>query len=244
MVRWKRERQYRYDDYWYAAAGQQQDGAELHQLFDEMEARGIGANSGVEATISEEAGMGYLGVGLNRLVGIASQLPAAAEAVNRYTTATAAYRGAREMGKSVEDARRWAVHMVEQTQGGYDANNHAAWMANPLFAPFAQFRKFSVTYGQQFWRNFAWGFFKGQDPATRKQSRQTVVRLSVTGAIFAGLFGNPLMEIVKWIVNGAAALGWKEDDWDEDKSDIQKAFSEVLEWATSFRRHRLIRSPR
>ena len=75
--------------------------------------------------------MGYLGVVLNRIVGIASQLPEAAEAVNRNTTAMAAYRAAREKWARRRTIRRWAVHMVEQTQGGYDANNHAAWMANP-----------------------------------------------------------------------------------------------------------------
>ena len=90
--------------------------------------------------------------------------------------------------------------MVEQTQGGYDANNHAAWMANPIVAPAAQFRKFSVTYGQLFYRNLAWSI-SHQDPATRKEARKALARLSIMGFIFAGVYGNPLMEIVKCMVN-------------------------------------------
>jgi hypothetical protein len=121
--------------------------------------------------------------------------------------------------------------MVEQTQGGYDQNNHAAWMANPVFKPLAQFRKFSVTYGQQFYRNLMWGFTH-QDPKQRKESRKAVRRLLATSVLFAGLGGTALTEIVKHTINALAGLGLMDDDWDETETNLQRVFGDIIEWAS------------
>jgi len=226
----KQRQQLDYNSYWRQAVSKEADGKELLDVLDAMDEHGVSAEAGVEADAVSEADMNKLQVGINRMVGIASQLPLAAETINRNTTAIATYRAMREQGKSHEDAKREAVHTVEATQGGYDANNHAAWMANPILAPFAQFRKFSVTYGQSFYRNLAW-MISHQDPAQRKQSRQTVVRLALTGVVFAGIYGNPLMEIARMLVNTASAL-FGFDDWEEDEVKMQQAFGNAVEWAT------------
>ena len=225
--------EFSHDDHWRNVLIKgQPDEAQLAEVFDEIVTLGFGASSGIEAQSVSEADKGRAGVALGRMVTLAKALPEAAESINRYTTATAAYRLARDSGKGHEAAKREAVLTVEETQGGYGAANNPAFFSNPYLNPAVQFRKFGLAAGQLFYRNLAhWA--SHQDAEIRKQSRKTVTRLALTTVVMAGAYGVPLVEIARHLVNVAAMLGFKEDDWEQDEIDIQRSMKEAIEAVTN-----------
>jgi len=205
----------------------QKDEAFLRRVIDAVVELGFGASSGIEASDSGEVGMNKGEVALKRMVDVARALPEAAESVNRYSTAIMIARLAKRSGMSEEQAIREAVLTVEETQGGYGAANNPAFFNQPLLAPAVQFRKFSLAYGQLYYRNLHHAFSHA-DPEQRKIARKSVARLSLAVIATAGAFGLAPIEIARTLVNIAALLGLKDDDWETDENEIQEWVSEFL----------------
>jgi hypothetical protein len=216
-----------YDEYWKTDIIKgQPDEAQLAEVIDEVVGLGFGASSGIEAQTVGEAGMTKPGIFLSRLVSMARALPEAAESTNRYLTAITTYRLAKRKGLDHQAALREAVLTVEETQGGYGAANNPAFFNNPYLAPATQFRKFSLAYGQLFYRNVAWGISHA-DPEQKKIARKTVARLALMTVGTAGVYGLAPVEIARHLVNVASLLGLKEDDWEEDENQIQEWLASV-----------------
>jgi hypothetical protein len=206
------------------------DEAQLRDVIDATAASGYGASSGIEAGGISEMDMSFPEKAINRLLNMAKALPEAAEGINRYATAIATYRLARRAGKSHESAVREAALTVEETQGGYGAANNPTFFQTPWMQPATQFRKYSLAYGQLYWKNLA--RVVGKDPAKRRQAIKAFVGLSATLISLAGVAGLPLVEPLRMAVNVLAAMGLKDDDWEKDEADIQKGIGSLIQWAS------------
>ena len=215
-----------FDDFWLDVVKNEPDAPLLKRLIASVVELGYGASSGIEAADVSEAGMNRAEIFLKRMVDMAKALPESAESVNRYTTAIATVRLAKRKGLSDEAAIREAVLTVEETQGGYGAANNPTFFNNPLLAPATQFRKFSLAYGQLFYRNLAWSI-RHADPEQKKIARKTVAKLALATVATAGAYGLAPVEIARHLVNVAAMLGFKDDDWEEDENQIQEWFAKL-----------------
>ena len=219
--------QFSYDEMWRDIVKGQKDEALLNRVFDQIIEMGFGASAGIEAQEISEQGKTVGEKALGRIVDMARALPESAESVNRYTTAIATLRLAKRKGLSDDLAIREAVLTVEETQGGYGAANNPVFFNNPYLAPAVQFRKFSLAYGQLYYRNLAWAFSHA-DPEQRKIARKSVAKLSVATIAAAGAYGLAPVEIARSLANVAAMLGLKDDDWEEDENQIQVWVAELL----------------
>jgi len=217
------------DAWWRQQVAGEPDAAELQDVFDEVRSLGWGASSGIEAPGISELDKNVFEKGVGRLVNIAKALPEAIEGVNRYTTAVAAYRLARQDGMSHAQAKSYAALTVEETQGGYGAANNPTFFQNPLLQPATQFRKYGLMYGQLFWRNVAWAFAKPQE---RAQAAKAVAGLAFSTTVLAGALGVPLVEPLRMLVNAAAAAGLSDDDWEDKEQALQKWLAEMISWTT------------
>jgi len=216
-----------HDEFWKDYADGQPDAAGLKAVVDAVVELGYGASSGIEASAISEADMSFGRRKLSQMVDVARALPESAESVNRYTTAFATYRLAKRAGKSEAEAIREAVLTVEETQGGYGAANNPAFFNNPYLAPATQFRKFALAYGQVYYRNLAYSF-NGATPEQKKLARKSLARLSLMTIATAGVWGLAPVEVARTLVNAAAMMGFKEDDWEEDENQIQEWVGEFM----------------
>ena len=219
-----------YDEFWLNAVGNEPDAAQLRDVINEVAINGWGASSGIEAGGISELDMNLFEKGVNRMLNIAKSLPEWAEGMNRYTTAIATYRLAVRSGKSHQAAVREAALTVEETQGGYGAANNPAFFENPLLQPATQFRKYSLAYGQLFYKNMAWSI-RG-DPAKRREAIKALTGLSLTLVSLAGLSGLPLVEPLRVTINILAAMGLSDEDWEEKEIGAQKWIAEMIGWVT------------
>lgn len=209
------------DAHWRGLVAKEADGKELQEVFDEVVDLGFGASSGFEVPALAEEGKNSFEKAVGRLVNMAKALPTRIEAINRYTTAIAAYRAGRRTGMDHASAKREAVLQVEKSQGGYAGANNPSFFSNPLLSTALQFRKFSLAYGQLFYGALA-SSFAGATPAARREGRRTVARLALMTTAFAGVAGSPLAEIARMLVNVAFMLGASDDDWEDKESAMQK----------------------
>lgn len=216
------------DSWWKAQMAKERDGAELMDVADKMRELGWGASSGIESPGISELDMNRFQRGVHRVSNIARALPEAIEGVNRYTTAIAAYRLARKDGMTHAEAVDYAALTVAETQGGYAAANNPTFFQNPLLAPALQFRKYSLGYGQVFYRNLAW-MFKG-DKQQRLQAGKALAGMALTTVALAGVTGLPLVEPLRLLVNLASGL--TGDDWDDAEKGLQRWLAKMTEWTT------------
>ena len=216
------------DQIWFDLVAGETDAKELTDMYDGMIDRGLGAASGLEAGAIAEEDMNTAEKALNRLTTVAKGFPEAAESINRYHTATVAYRLARRAGASIADAQREAWLTVEQTQGGYSRANSPLIFNNPLLRAPLQFKKYGVMYGQLFYGNVAKLVAPSSDPETRKLAAKTLARLSATTMVFAGAGGLPFVELARILANTAVAFGLSDDDWEDWENGMQEWFSSFI----------------
>jgi len=218
------------DEFWQNLVAGEPDGPQLQEALNEAVLNGWGASSGIEASSISELDMNLFEKGVNRMLGMAKSLPEWAEGINRGVTVVATYRLAIRAGKSHQAAVREAALTVEETQGGYGAANNPTFFQNPLLQPATQFRKYSLAYGQLFYKNMMWSI--GRDPQKRKQAIKALAGLALTIVSLAGISGLPLVEPLRVVVNILAARGLLEEDWEETETGIQKWLAEMVQWVT------------
>jgi hypothetical protein len=221
-----------HDQMWRDMVAGEPDGANLHDVFTGIEARGFGAASGIEAGAISEQDLTTAEIALQRAMNVAKGLPEAAEGINRYTAAVSSYRLARRSGMSHEAAKAKAILFVEQTQGGYARANNPAFFNKPWLQWPMQFKKYGLMYGQMYYGNVAKLVAPSSDPETRKMAAKALARLSASTFVFAGVGGLPFIELARVLANVAMAMGLTDDDWEDWENGMQGWFADFLKFAT------------
>ncbi|WP_020665403.1 PLxRFG domain-containing protein [Methylobacterium sp. 285MFTsu5.1] len=186
----------------------EQDGAGLVKALDLLQERGaLDDQSSFEIGRVIAQGQGRFGHVIAKTDRIARQLPGAVEAINRSVTMVAAYRLARDGGKSEAQAAQYAFDAVMNTQGDYSNTNAAPFFNHPLLRPMLQFKKYAqmMTY---LWGDMAHRAF-GRE--TSREERWVALKqlgnLAAVQVAAAGALSLPGLEIVKAFAMGAAMLG-------------------------------------
>jgi hypothetical protein len=149
---------------------------------------------------------------------------------NRYSVAAAAYELARRAGMSHEDAMMRSVLTVEEAQGGYGAGNNPNIFRNPILGAAMQFRKYGFAYAGTYYRALNRSL-RGATPAERKGARRQLAAMTVMSAVFAGVYGQAGIELVRLLTNVLYMFGLKDDDWEKDENDIQEWLGNMIGWA-------------
>jgi hypothetical protein len=209
------------------SVGKEKDGKNLTSMLDVLVEQGlISKESGFELAGSISQGAGAVRTNLNKIDRIMRQLPTAIEAINRSTTAIAAYRMAVEGGMSHEKATDFALKTVDNTQGDYRSSMGATAFNNPLLRPALQFKRYAqmMTYLMADMTNRA---FRDASPKERAVARKQLMQLVGVQIAMAGSMSLPGLEIVKVAFMIAAALGFG-DGWDDQEEKLRKLASETL----------------
>lgn len=193
-------------------------GLKYTDLIDELVRYGdISDDVGVENAAALLSGRGRWGTSLAKVDRIARQMPNAVEAINRTASAVAAYDLALKGGYGKQDAIKFAVEVVRQSQGRYDSANAPVWMRNNgLLRFFLVFKKYAQLQ-YQLLGDMTYRTFKGSTPAEKKVAFKQLVNLIAVNAVTTGALGLPGMEAVKAVVLIASALGLSEGVEDEEE---------------------------
>lgn len=176
----------------------------------------ISPDSGLEVSELLPARRGFGGkvdVPLHYLEGIARQMPRAIEAINRTTTALAAYRLERAKGASHDEAVAYAQKVVNETQFLYSPTNRAPWMNHPLAKLTLQFKQ----YAQGVYHLIGSNIGKAMSGATREERAEavkTLLGIAATHTAMAGVLGLPT-EPFKYLLMGANAAGLTNFQWQD-----------------------------
>jgi hypothetical protein len=164
-------------------------------------------------------------VALAKVERIARQMPLAVEAINRATTAVAAYRLGRSVGMTEEQAIAHAKDMVDQTQGNYNSFNQPRIFNHPLAAPALQFKKYA-----QMMSALMIDMVKKASFGTKQEKKialkQIGALLSVQMAM-AGAMGLPGLELLKVGFMVASMLGLG-DGWEDMERKLRKSFENAV----------------
>lgn len=139
-----------------------------------------------------------------------------AEVVNRETSGIAAYRLARDAGKSHDQAVKEASDTIWQTHFDYSSSNRARFMQSDAAKVLFAFKQYSQSMTYYLWRSF-YEWSKGETPQVRREARNRMVgAIGMTG-VFSGLMGMPLLSVMFGIANAAAAaFGDDDEPWDAE----------------------------
>ena len=210
-----------------ANLGKEKDGAALTRLLDMLVDRGaIDQAAGFEIAAAVSSGAGPWGTGLAKADRIARQLPIAVEAINRSTTAVAAYRLAKGSGMSDAQAQGFAFDTVQNTQGDYSVANAPSFFNNPILRPALQFKKYAQMMSHLLYdmtRKAAFGEGKERRIALKQLTNIIGVQVAMAGAM-----GLPGLELLKVGTMIAAALGLTDDDWEKQKQDIRETMDQAF----------------
>jgi hypothetical protein len=203
------------------------DGDAVVRMLDELARLGaIDKNAGLEVSATTTEGRGRLPKIIAGVDRIARQLPQMMEAVNRTVSATAAYRLARQGGQTHEEATRFALDTVTNTQGDYSAANAPRFFNNPILRPALMFKKYAqmMTY---LLGDMAYRAFKGATPEERKVALSQLGYILGVQIAVAGALSLPGLEIIKAGFLLASFLGIG-GGWDEVEEKLRKALDETV----------------
>ncbi|WP_046971158.1 PLxRFG domain-containing protein [Dyella japonica] len=138
------------------------------------------------------------------------------EVINREGTGIAAFRLAREQGKSFAEAVKYADDMTNGTHGDYSNANRARYMQGNAQKMILQFKNYSLAMSWLWGRNF-YKAFKGESPEIRSAARRTLTGLTGMTALFAGSMGLPMINMLRYGAQAVHAVSGDEDEpWDFD----------------------------
>jgi hypothetical protein len=202
-------------------------GAKLKGM-DKMLEMGLSSDQALDVEDMSEYGKTRAEKFVHRAARVARQSTEAVEAVNRHVTFLTAIDNAFEMGMSEDQAINYALHKVEQTQGGYSAANNPTVMNHPFGRMALQFKKYGLMYGQLYWGNMAraMNINGATSKAERIQAAKTVAALSMMGVAMSGMMGLPIMEVAR--IGNVIAQMFGGDDWDKRKSDAELALQRLF----------------
>lgn len=203
------------------------DGAAVVKMLDELVRLGaIDKDAGLEVSATATEGRGWLPKTIAGVDRIARQLPQMMEAVNRTVAATAAYRLAIQNGQTPEQATRYALDTVTNTQGDYSAANAPRFFNNPILRPALMFKKYAqmMTY---LLGDMAYRAFKGATPEERMVALKQLGYILGVQVLVAGALSLPGLEIIKAGFLIASMLG-VGGGWDEVEEKLRKALDEAV----------------
>ena len=131
------------------------------------------------------------------------------ETANRVSAATAAYRMAREKGRSVEEAQDYAVKILQSTQGDFSRVG-SPLLLKKLPKPMTQYRKYQFMMGALYAKAFS-DAFGGADADTKVAGRRMLKYKLAHTAFAAGALGLPLMNLAT-LVFAASGDGDEPED--------------------------------
>ena len=169
---------------------------------------------------SKEGLTGKLDTGLGYLEGIARQMPRAIEAINRTTTALAAYRLEMSRSGNHDKAVRYAQDTVNNTQGLYSNTNAAPVFNHPLAKISLQFKKFGQMIYHLLGQQIAKAY-QNSSPGDRAEALKTLAMLTSTHVAMAGALGLPT-EPFKFLMLGAKAAGLTSTGWDDVEDAVRE----------------------
>ena len=197
------------------------DGANLTRMLNKLiEDGAISRMAGFEVSEASAYGRGKWGQMLAKIDRIARQLPIAIEVVNRFVTAIAAYRLARESGMDHDKATTFAFREVDKTQGIYDHANAPRFFNNPVLRPWAQFKKYAHVYSVLV-GDMTYRAFKDASPQERAIARKQLANVFAMQIALAGTLSLPGLELVKAGFLISSALGLT-GGWDDQEEYLQE----------------------
>lgn len=194
-----------------------------------LEVGSISPDSGLEVSqlIRQKGGVGgKVDTGLGYLEGIAREMPRAIEAINRATTALAAYRLETSKGVAHDTAVRYAQETTNNTQFLYSHTNRAKWMNHPLAKLTLQFRQ----YGQGIYHILGMNIGRALTGATRQERMEavkTLTGIAATHVAMAGALGLPL-EPFKYLLLGMNTVGITNTSWGDVEDKVRRGASSIL----------------
>jgi len=139
-----------------------------------------------------------------------------AEVVNRESSGIAAYRLARQDGKSHDEAVKFAARVINDTHFDYQNQNRARYMQSGAAKVLLMFRQYSLNMTWHLGR-MVWNATKNTDPETRKLARRNLAGVLGMSAVFSGTMGLPLMSVAFGVLNAiAASFGDDDEPWDAE----------------------------
>lgn len=139
-----------------------------------------------------------------------------AEVVNREASSIAAYRLAREDGKSHEQAVDAAARAVNDTHFDYTNQNRARVFQSGTAKTLLMFRQYSLNMTWHLGR-MLWQSTKNADPEVRTIARRNLAGVLGMSALFSGTMGLPLMSVTFGVLNAiAASFGNDDEPWDAE----------------------------
>jgi hypothetical protein len=167
---------------------------------------------------------GKIDTGLGYLEGVTREMPRAIEAINRMTTALAAYRMEKQRGASHEKALQYAQDAVNNTQFNYSPTNSPSVFNHPLAKMAFQFKK----YGQGIYQLIGTQIgkaYRNASPGDRAEALKTLITMAGTHMAMAGAMGLPT-EPIKYMVMASGLVGGPQ--WGDVEDKIRKAAADVL----------------
>ena len=140
------------------------------------------------------------------------------ETANRVSAATAAYRMAREKGRSVEAAQDYAVKILQSTQGDFSRVG-SPLLLKKLPKPMTQYRKYQFMMGALYAKAFN-DAFAGADADTKAVGRRMLKYKLAHTAFAAGALGLPLMNLAGLVF---AASG------DDEPRDLERWLRDAID---------------
>jgi hypothetical protein len=190
------------------------------RVIDDMTERGlIGRDAGMELTQLTNPDSNIVGRTLDRTDHVSRQMGQAIEAINRSTTALAAYRLAREKGLTHEQALERTAETLNDTMGDYGSWNAPPMFNHPIGRLALQFRK----YGQRQYYLLGKMIGNSLKGENKLATAKSLGFLLGTHFIMAGALGMPT-EPITVALNVANAMGLTK----ENSDTMQEAFRSTV----------------
>ena len=181
----------------------------------------------IKELVKDRSGLtGKLDTGLGYMEGVAREMPRAVEAVNRLTSALAAYRLEVSRGVPHEKAVQYAKDTVNNTQFNYSPTNAPKIFNHPVAKIALQFKK----YGQGMYQLIGSEIgkaYRNESPGDRAAAAKTLITLAATHTAMAGVLGLPT-EPFKYLVMGANAAGLTSATWGDVENKIRTEAASML----------------
>ena len=200
------------------------DADDLKRMVDFMhETQYLQRDAGLDIARHYDASQNWLGRLLDYTDSLQRAVGNGVEAQNRVTTAVAAYRMARELGKMDHDqALRYAQRTLEKTAGLYTWYNKPPLMnmKNPLGRAAAQFHNYALRVSQNYSLMTAGAYhYLKKDAATPEEhernrllARQLLRSIAVQGLV-SGLYGSFFWQAPTYALNATQLVtGFNSDD--------------------------------
>lgn len=149
-----------------------------------------------------------------------NQVARGIEITNRVSAAAAAYNMAMEKGKGHEEAKQYALRMLQSTQGDFSRVG-APLLLKKLPKMVTQYKKFQFMMAALYTKAFQQAFYGASDQERAIGRRMLAYKLAHTG-VAAGLLGMPMMNLVSMVFGAMGAAGEPPDF----ERDLRKAIGD------------------